>query len=202
MDSEAYGAAPEAAERMCEMKIILFILLSLELAACSSSPVRRKDDGLPTMTGRLSRFSGIRLGESVASLKQKLGEPSSLSSEKYGGLEFRVLAYNTSVGSELAFFSVDANDQVVGESVWIAKEQKESDLEWLTKNYFSNFSFETYYPCKITGHQKFLIDRSHGVLIGVEEGKVIYLSQSSLELTNLRIADFYNKCPQVQERTR
>lgn len=182
------------------MKIMLFILLSLELAGCSTSPVRQKSDVLFPMTGRLSRFADIRLGESVTDLKRKLGEPNSLSGEKYGGSEFRVLTYNASEGSELAFYSIGSQDQVVGESVWITKEQKESDLEWLTKNYFSNFRFETFYPCKIAGHQKFLIDRVHGVFIGVEDGKVIYLSQSDSELTNLRIADFYDKCPQVQGR--
>ncbi len=99
----------------------------------------------------------------------------------------------------MAFYTVDLNDIIISKSTWIQSEQRTANLNWLLQNQFPNQKFKKYVPCETSGDQKFLVDQDHGIFIGYQGQKVLFISQSSPELTALRINQFKTKCPLLQE---
>jgi hypothetical protein len=181
-------------------KAFLAVLIFL-MAACASGS--KHSSGATSqfhLSGVLSKFSNQKLGESAADLKKNLGEPSETGAERYGSIEYQTLDYNSGDGAPLAYYTLNLNKEVVGKSVWIAKDLPESDLNWLLQNRFAEIKFETYTPCKTHGPQKMLIAKDQGLFVGVDGQRVVYISNCAPQLTDVRINQFEISCPQLQER--
>lgn len=174
--------------------------LFLLITACTSVAERPV---APTfslqLSGALAKFSNQNLGESTGELKKNLGKPSETGTEKYESIEYQTLDYNSASGAPLAFYTINASNEVVGKSIWIAKDQQESDLNWLLRNRFEGIKFETYTPCKTHGAQKILVAREQGLFVGVDGRQVIFVSNCLPQLTDIRIKQFEIVCPQLQE---
>lgn len=129
--------------------------------------------------------STSELGLKFSKIEKEIGKPSETNIEKYGSDSFNVLEYYDKNQHPKAFYTVDKNDIVISKSTWVQPEQKTANLNWILKNQFP--------------HQKFLVDQDHGVFIGYQGQRVLLISQSSPELTVLRINQFKSKCPSLQE---
>jgi hypothetical protein len=151
-------------------------------------------------SGNLSRVSDQNLGESADELKMNLGEPSETGTEKYEGVEFQTFDYKSTSGTPLAFFTINSNGEVIGKSFWISKDQQESNLNWLLRNRFAGIKFENYTPCKTHGLEQMLIARDQGLFIGIDGQQVLFISNGSRQLTDIRIKQYEIVCPQLQER--
>lgn len=143
--------------------------------------------------------STTELGSKFTSIEKNIGKPNEINIEKYGSNSFKVLEYYDKNQRPLKFYTVDQKDIVISKSTWVQPEQKSSDLSWLLKNEFPNLNFKNYVPCETSGDQKFLVDEDRGIFIGHHEQKVVLISQSSPELTKMRINQFKTICPQLQE---
>ncbi len=170
---------------------ILILWICLFIFSCETKPVQNDKS--------INPISDRELGIKFSILEKQMGKPSETNIEKYGSNSFKVLEYYNKNQHPSAFYTVDLNDIVISKSTWIQSEQKSANLSWLIQNQFPSQKFKNYVPCETSGDQKFLVDQEHGIFIGYQGLKVLFISQSSPELTTLRINQFKTKCPQLQE---
>lgn len=168
--------------------IILWIFLSF-----SSCKMKSVQEDRP-----LNIYSNEELGQTFDTVEKNIGKPSEINTEKYGLKSFKVLEYEKNQ-RPFMFYTVDQNNIVIGKSVWVQPEQQAASLNWLVQNQFPKNRFKNYTPCETSGDQNFLVDQSQGIFIAYQGVKVLLISWSSTELTTIRIAQFKNKCPQLQK---
>ncbi len=149
-----------------------------------------------------AEFIKINIGDSENQIEKKLGSPKILSVEKFSSKEYRVFEYSTERKKPNFFFSIDPmTKKVSGRSLWIY-EEPERNFDFLIKNHFQINHFKPFYPCHSYGREIVHIDRENGVTIVTRNEKVDLISWSDQALTNLRIAQFFEKCPQGQEKNK
>jgi hypothetical protein len=179
------------------MRNSLVLYLSTLLSFSYSSPSKQQD---VQFNPSIDRFMNIQIGDSEGQIKTVLSAPQSYNSEKFSSREYRVLEYSTPERDPAAFFIVDPKtNRIAGRSIWISPQDTESNLDRTLRKHFASHRFQKYIPCQSSGPEEVLIDQDHGVSIVTQNKQVQMLSWSDPDLTRLRVARFYEKCPQLQE---
>ena len=164
------------------------VLISLFMGACSS---------VSKPSSNLKSFENIEIGSPAAKIIDSFGKPKK-NTEQFQSIRFDVYEYFTMSGQPAAFFTIDSQQRVVGRSIWVEASDKKSPLnEWLN-NEFRDIKFKRYIPCETWGDDVVLINRDLGIMIAARDQNVQLISKSQQPLTDLRIGQFYKKCPQLQ----
>lgn len=148
-----------------------------------------------------SKLSDIKINDDRNKVITYLGKPTNIGSENYQGNKFEVLEYSDEKGIALGFITLDSRGtKVKGRSLWIARNKPENDFNFLLKNVLSgaklSISFRT---CDRHHIGEMKVDAEQGIFIGLDRGKVSYISWSSPDLTKLRIEEFNIKCSDRQK---
>lgn len=142
----------------------------------------------------------ISLGEPKASVFKKLGPATSETSDKFAAAEYKILEYSKS-GMPEGYISIDPDSgKVAGRSIWISEKQPEQEFSYLQTRLFPQSEFETLITCDKHHADEMKVDRKNGIFVGMQKGHVNFVSWSDARLTQLRIDQFFLKCPERQKR--
>lgn len=173
---------------------LLFFLLQSSCATTSNSPAGEQ-------LSESRKMMKVLLGQRMDQLKETLGSPSSISTEVFPSIKYDVWEYSSSNYKPSMFFTLDTtNKRVVGRSIEFYGSDADDVDQLLNKHFKQNKFDQKYAPCHARGEEQVLVDAQNGIFIATRDGKALMVSWADPRLTNLRIEDFYLKCPNLQPR--
>jgi hypothetical protein len=141
----------------------------------------------------------VQVGQTINQLKETLGNPTAISAEAFPSTKYEVWEYASPGLKPMVFFTLDpTNKRVVGRSIEFYGSDT-YDVDKLLKEEFKEKKFDQKYaPCHARGHEEVLVDAQKEVFIATRDGKVLVVSWVDAKLANLRIDNFYLRCPKLQ----
>ena len=172
--------------------LLVFFLLQSSCATSSQSSAREQ---FPNS----DKMMKVSLGQSIDQLKKTLGNPTAISTETFPSTKYEVWEYSSSDHKPLVFFTLDSKTKsVIGRSIEFYGSDT-YDVDKLLQEHFKENKFDQKYaPCHARSHEEILVDAPKGIFIATRDGKVLVVSWVDRQLANLRIENFYLKCPKLQ----
>jgi len=172
--------------------LLLFFLVQSSCATISQSSAGEQ-------FSKNDKLMKVSLGQGIDRLRETLGSPSSISTETFPTIKYDVWEYSSSSSKPSMFFTLDStNKRVAGRSVEFYGSNALDVDELLNKHFKENKFDQKYAPCHSRGHEEVLVDAKNGIFIATRDGKALMVSWADPQLANLRIEDFYLKCPKLQ----
>lgn len=143
----------------------------------------------------------VSIGDLKESVIKKLGPATSETSDKFPTTQYKVLEYSKNDGVPVGYISIDpGSGKVAGRSIWISEKQPEQEFNYLRSRLFPQSVFETLITCDKYHPDEMKVDRKNGIFVGMQKGHVIFVSWSDARLSQLRVDQFFLKCPERQKR--